>query len=239
MTFDSVPELARRVLHLEMELKRNKPSHGTDNAALLKRISALESSVAMISKATPTKPQVYTPKPAATVPKPADKSLATKMATLEREVERLKVAADSDKLDGKTLAQVMLSIYPVGAIFTSSNSTNPSTLFGGTWEAYGAGRVLVGKASSGTFATAGATGGSETHTLTVAEMPSHTHTQDAHSHTIPSSASGADLATTRPGDYGNTLTTSSTTATNQNTGGGEAHNNLQPYIVVYMWRRTA
>lgn len=91
MTFDSVPELARRVLHLEMELKRNKPSHGTDNAALLKRISALESSVAMISKATPTKPQVYTPKPAATVPKPADKSLATKMATLEREVERLRM----------------------------------------------------------------------------------------------------------------------------------------------------
>ena len=91
MTLDSVPELARRVLHLEMELKRNKPSHGTDNAALLKRISALESSVAMISKATPAKPQVYTPKPAATVPKPADKSIATKMATLEREVERLKV----------------------------------------------------------------------------------------------------------------------------------------------------
>lgn len=91
MTLDSVPELARRVLHLEMELKRNKPSHGTDNAALLKRISALESSVAMISKATPAKPQVYTPKPAVTVPKPTDKSLATKMATLEREVERLKV----------------------------------------------------------------------------------------------------------------------------------------------------
>ena len=183
-----------------------------------------------------------------------DEKLIQRLTKLEREVERLKVkespimsnyllttgkAADSDKLDGKTLAQVMLSIYPVGAIFTSSNSTNPSTLFGGTWEAYGAGRVLVGKASSGTFATAGATGGSETHTLTVAEMPSHTHTQDAHSHTIPSSASGADFATTRPGDYGNTLTTGSTTATNQNTGGGEAHNNLQPYIVVYMWRRTA
>ena len=183
-----------------------------------------------------------------------DEKLIKRLTKLEREVERLKVkespimsnyllttgkAADSDKLDGKTLAQVMLSIYPVGAIFTSSNSTNPSTLFGGTWEAYGAGRVLVGKASSGTFATAGATGGSETHTLTVAQMPSHTHTQDAHSHTIPSSAIGSDFATTRPGGYGNTLTTSSTTATNQNTGDGEAHNNLQPYIVVYMWRRTA
>ena len=183
-----------------------------------------------------------------------DEKLIKRLTKLEREVERLKVkespimsnyllttgkAADSDKLDGKTLAQVMLSIYPVGAIFTSSNSTNPSTLFGGTWEAYGAGRVLVGKASSGTFATAGATGGSETHTLTVAQMPSHTHTQDPHSHTIPSAESGADFATTRPGGYGNTLTTSSTTATNQNTGGGEAHNNLQPYIVVYMWRRTA
>lgn len=147
-------------------------------------------------------------------------------------------AADSDKLDGKTLAQVMLSIYPIGAIFMSSASTNPDTLFGGTWEAYGQGRVLVGKATSGTFATAGATGGSETHTLTEAEMPSHTHIQNAHSHTIPSSSSGADVSTVRPGGSTDTLTTSSTTATNQNTGGGEAHNNLQPYIVVYMWRRT-
>ena len=91
MTLDSVPELARRILHLEMELKRVKPSAGTDNAALLKRMSALEGVVARLSKATPTKPQVYTPKPAVRVPKPTDNSLALKLAALEREVERLRV----------------------------------------------------------------------------------------------------------------------------------------------------
>lgn len=91
MTFDSVPELARRVLHLEMELKRNKPSHGTDNAALLKRISALEGKVAQIQAVKPTVPQTYTPKPAAVLPKLADTSLATKVTALDRKVERLKV----------------------------------------------------------------------------------------------------------------------------------------------------
>lgn len=91
MTLDSVPELARRILHLEMELKRVKPSAGTDNAALLKRMSALEGVVARLSKATPTKPQVYTPKPAVRVPKPTDNSLAIKVSALEREVERLRV----------------------------------------------------------------------------------------------------------------------------------------------------
>jgi len=91
MTIDSVPELARRVRHLETLVKRGKPADGSDNASLLKRISALESSVARIGKAAPTKPQVYTPKPAVRVPKPTDNSLALKLAALEREVERLRV----------------------------------------------------------------------------------------------------------------------------------------------------
>jgi microcystin-dependent protein len=99
-----------------------------------------------------------------------------------------------------------------------------------------AGRVAAGK-GTGTFATLGATGGAETVTLTAAEMPSHTHTQNAHSHDL------------RRGEYGNarreeialssggSAQTSgagifSATATNQNTGGGGAHNNLQPFIVL-------
>ena len=78
---------------------------------------------------------------------------------------------------------VMQTIYPVGSIYISTLSTNPATLLGfGTWSAFGAGRVLVGKAGSGTFATGGATGGAETHTLTSDEMPSHTHIQNAHGH---------------------------------------------------------
>jgi len=150
------------------------------------------------------------------------------------------------------VVEVLKKIYPVGVIYSSTVSTNPATLFGfGTWEAYGEGRVLVGKAGSGTFNTAGATGGAETHTLTSAQMPTHTHTQDAHTHNITFSAtttpSTFGAVTAGGGQYGASgevdtgaryLVNSNTTATNQNTGGGEAHSNLQPYVVVYIFRRT-
>lgn len=124
-------------------------------------------------------------------------------------------------------------LYPVGSLyFNATDATNPGTLLGfGTWVAFGAGRVPVGKAASGTFQTAGATGGEETHTLSVAEMPAHSHAfnqQIGQRNNLgfsgtglnPYSADQAGLATT-------------------NTGGGGAHNNLQPYIVVYIWQRTS
>ena len=147
-------------------------------------------------------------------------------------------AADSDKLDGKTLAQVMLSIYPVGAIFMSSASTNPGTLFGGTWEAYGTGRVLVGKATSGTFATAGSTGGAET----------HSHGLSAGFAKIASSVDGW-IATARKTVSTWTITHKNNATNNATLGtisvgadlGGttDSGSTLQPYVVVYMWRRTA
>ena len=146
-------------------------------------------------------------------------------------------AADSDKLDGKTLAQVMLSIYPVGAIFMSSASTNPGTLFGGTWEAYGQGRVLVGKATSGTFATAGSTGGDET----------HSHGLSAGFAKIASSVDGW-IATARKTVSTWTVTHKNNALNNTTLGtisvgadlGGttDTGSTLQPYVVVYMWRRT-
>ena len=147
-----------------------------------------------------------------------------------------------------TIAQVLALAYPVGSIYISTVSTNPNTLFGfGTWAAFGAGRVLVSlDATDVDFDLAEETGGAKTHTLTSAEMPAHTHTQDAHSHglsryptttgassgfTADTSMSGTLTAVTQPAD--------AATATNQNTGGGGAHNNVQPYIVVYMFKRTA
>jgi hypothetical protein len=77
-----------------------------------------------------------------------------------------------------TAATINALVYPVGSIyFNAAVATNPATLLGfGTWAAYGGGRVMVGVHSSGTFDGLNETGGAETHTLTTAEMPAHTHT---------------------------------------------------------------
>lgn len=75
--------------------------------------------------------------------------------------------------------------FPVGSVFISVVSTNPSTLLGyGTWQAFGAGRILIGLDSGDNdFNTDEETGGAKVHTLSIAELPSHTHIQDAHNHT--------------------------------------------------------
>jgi microcystin-dependent protein len=153
-------------------------------------------------------------------------------------------------------------IYPIGCIYTTTVSTNPSTVFGfGTWVSFASGRVLVGvDGSQSEFDTVEETGGAKTHTLTVDEIPSHTHTQDAHSHSITdpghnhsvtvysTDANGNFFDRTNGGGASGTasvdtnttgITIDSATATNQNTGGGQSHNNLQPYITVYFWKRTA
>ena len=75
------------------------------------------------------------------------------------------------------------TIYPIGAIYITTNSINPGELFGGTWEPFAQGRTIVG---TGTVEdknfVAGTTGGSCTHTLTINELPAHTHTQNPHAH---------------------------------------------------------
>lgn len=91
-------------------------------------------------------------------------------------------------------------IYPVGSIYISMNSTDPSTLFGGTWEAFGQGRVLIGAGtgndgSTSLSFTSGSTGGEYKHTLSVSEMPSHTHTQNAHIHTVGAHSHGLNSHT--------------------------------------------
>jgi len=121
-------------------------------------------------------------------------------------------------------------LYPVGSVYINASvSTNPGTLLGfGTWSAFGAGRVLVGLDAGDTdFDTVEETGGAKTHTLTIDEMPSHTHTQAGSDNSAPLQfGSPVD-------DFGEV--DSETGAT----GGDQPHNNLQPYIVVYMWKRTA
>jgi microcystin-dependent protein len=97
------------------------------------------------------------------------------------------------------------------------------------------GRVAVGpNPSDNDFNSVGVFGGSKSHTLTINEMPPHTHLQDPHAHTVPG-ALNADGGTARR-SLASTPTSNvdsfSTTAVNQNSGGGSSHNNLQPYIVV-------
>ena len=122
-----------------------------------------------------------------------------------------------------------LAAYPVGAIFASTVATSPAVSLGGSWISFGAGRVLVGLDSGDAdFNTAQGTGGAKSHTLSVNEIPSHTHTV-----TAMASTSGT-LNTT-----GSSPRSASGSITSSATGGGQAHNIVQPYIVVYMWKRVS
>lgn len=142
-----------------------------------------------------------------------------------------------------SIITVLQRVYPIGSIYISVNSTNPGTSLGfGTWSAFGAGRVPVGFDSGQTeFDTDEETGGAKTHTLIEAEIPSHTHIQNAHNHSfgVRDTDDGGTTGLIRGTTAAAGTQLSDTTATNQNTGGGGAHNNLQPYIVVRMWKRTA
>ena len=118
---------------------------------------------------------------------------------------------------------------PVGSIYTNASvATNPATLLGyGTWVAFGAGRVQVGLDAAQTeFDTLGETGGAKTHTLLTSEIPAHTH-----GYTNNSGTYSGYLQVARPWGAPVSSTTGST-------GGGGSHNNLQPYITVYAWKRT-
>lgn len=171
------------------------------------------------------------------------------------------------KVYGKLLKDYIQSfiktMYPVGSIYMSVNATNPSTYFGGTWVAWGSGRVPVGvNTSDSNFSTVEKTGGAAAVTLSASQIPSHTHAKGtlatasagAHTHNLQNqkapwgtSASNRVLvdatsgytavtnkATTSAGVHTHTIS-GSTAAT----GGGGSHNNLQPYITCYMWKRTA
>ena len=135
-------------------------------------------------------------------------------------------------------------IYPVGSFYISAKSTNPATLFGGTWEQI-QGRFLLGRSSS---YPVGSMGGEATHTLTESEMPSHK------GHLSSGIAGGAPY---EKGNYKGFLNSDKMTAysdigrgwnvyagnemhpASEAVGGGQAHNNMPPYLSVYIWKRTA
>lgn len=149
------------------------------------------------------------------------------------------ITTGSLSVNGKSLLD---RTYPVGAVYISYSSTSPADLFGGTWTAI---TGVFPYFNAGT-----ATGGSNTHTLTTAEMPAHNHTQASHNHyTVTRTAvrykadafaSGTLSGYQADGDGTHTRpTTSSATPTINNTGGGGSHNNMPAYQTFYAWRRTA
>jgi microcystin-dependent protein len=198
-----------------------------------------------------------------------------------------------------TFASIFNVIYPVGCIYMSVVDTDPATLFGGTWESWGNGRVPVGVDANETeFETVEKTGGEKLHSLSTSELPvhshmiaEHSHSLNNHTHQIPSltgiaqesgehthdtstvkyssDAVTADSGKARFNNLGENSNSSSqavvansggihthevvtnasvTGQANDNTGvcpassttpigGGASHNNLQPYITCYMWKR--
>lgn len=123
-------------------------------------------------------------------------------------------------------ADICPTVYPVGSVYISTNSTSPASLFGGSWEQL-QGKFLLG---AGDGYTAGNTGGEATHTLTEDEIPEHNHWGAARfdynviSGTHPSAASNG---------------TNNNLPQTNNAGGGQAHNNMPPYVVVYIWKRVS
>jgi hypothetical protein len=157
------------------------------------------------------------------------------------------------------LTNALQVVYPIGSIYTSTDSTNPNTLFGfGTWVAFGAGRVMIG---NGGGYSAGGTGGSadavvvsHSHTASSSSSSSSSVTDPGHTHTITNTSSGENgdgrvvvgndtpqsNYTVPTATTGISVSTSTSTSTTVNTAGVSGTNaNLQPYVVVYMWNRTA
>ena len=160
---------------------------------------------------------------------------------------------NADKLDGRTLAEIMLALYPVGAVYISVNSTSPASLFGGTWTQI-KGRFLIGtekpennddgKSPGNYNYAAGSKGGEAAHKLTVNEMPTHSHNARelvswGTEMTLPAwsvyttsgtiTDAGANGKTDKFWEYALTLSK----------GSDAAHNNMPPYLSVYMWKRVS
>lgn len=154
-------------------------------------------------------------------------------ALLEEKQETLVSGENIKTINGNSILgagdiDIVGLIYPVGSIYMSVNSTSPSSLFGGTWEQL-KDRFLLG---AGDTYSNGSTGGEATHTLTINEMPSHKHTLNGGIGGIEDEGVTPQrgfLGTGRNIDPDNI----------GSTGGSNPHNNMPPYLVVYMWKRTA
>jgi len=137
-----------------------------------------------------------------------------------------------------TAATINAAAYPVGSVYTSVVATNPNSLLGlGTWVAFGAGRVLVGRDGGDTsMQTAEQTGGAKTdsHALSLAEVPVHHHGYTGVTGNGNPDGSSDSIATGHIYSYPRQAQ-----QLNKGSGAAHSHDIVQPYIVVYFWKRTA
>ena len=173
--------------------------------------------------------------------------------------------SDIESIVSQAVSNALLTAHPIGSIEVNVSGTNPGTYLGGTWEAFGSGRTLVGiNSNDSDFDTVEETGGEKTHTLTTNEIPAHTHgskslvgtwanwgegsgqvSRTANGYKVTGIVSavgdnnqyGWGTATGRDSD--NTSLKIDATHEHNSVGGSQAHNNLQPYITVYFWKRVS
>lgn len=156
------------------------------------------------------------------LPAPKEEDDAATKSYVDSEILTLK----QNTGQGLTIEEVMDAVYPVGSIYISTNSTSPESLWGGSWVQL-EDRFLLG---AGATYTAGSVGGEAEHTLTEEEIPEHWH-DGVRRYSAGSYPGSASTGASSGSDDAETHTDIA--------GGGKPHNNMPPYIAVYMWQRTA
>lgn len=146
-----------------------------------------------------------------------------------RSLAEIKADIGASSGGGADISTILSKVYPVGSIYMSVNSASPATLFGGTWERIKDQFLLA----AGDKYAAGKTGGEATHTLTENEIPAHRH-----SIWFPNAGGEQSAAIGYP-EAGSKNTWYAEASKTAGAGGGEAHNNMPPYLSVYVWKRTA
>ena len=215
----------------------SKDSLSSGNAAKIVKGTEIDTEFNNIQTAVATKADLASPTFTGTPSLPTGTTAVTQSSS-----------DSSTKLATTAFVQAVLqTLYPVGSVYTNAtSSTNPGTLLGfGTWTAFGAGKVMIGlDGADATFSTVGNTGGSKdaivvshTHTATVTD-PGHLHS-DTGSQQGFGSTSGPDSNQAWSGTHNTASATTGISVAVSTTGSSATNANLPPYVVVYMWKRTA
>lgn len=166
-------------------------------------------------------------------------TVAENHQTIQTRIDGVEQTINTNKQSAQSQIDVLKKLYAVGSIYMSTNSTSPAELFGGTWERI-KDKFLLG---AGDSYSAGATGGSATHTLTIDEMPRHGHGQRSSNWNYEMDQVYCHLG--QEGTLAGIRNTEGYTEKGQYPvwttweGASNAHNNMPPYLAVYIWKRTA